>query len=251
MSRFLPIGLLALVLSPGCAAHKIATLEEGIAARDAAIQRLTAENQGYVVEIGTLKEEVARLGKKNEELVGMYQALLTDFGPRLESGQATLIVFPDRTTLVVGDPIPFASGSARLTPAADASLDELAAFLKEHPGRRFQVEGHTDAEPIHNGQFASNWELGAARAISVVDALVDRGVSDLQLSAATFGATEPVATNTHPDGMALNRRIAVSVEIAVSESGAQQALLDAAKKAGGAQYAQTRPIDEHLVAGVE
>ena len=39
-----------------------------------------------------------------------------------------------------------------------------------------RVDGHTDKVPIQNLKFASNWELSAARAISVVKFLVSQGV---------------------------------------------------------------------------
>lgn len=250
MSRILGLSLV-LVLAAGCAPKKIHALQEEVAQRDVTINTLRAENQGYTIQIDTLKQEVDRLGARNKELVDLYASITNEFGGDIETGQASLVVFPDRSVIVIGDGIQFASGSAALEDSSEATLDRLAEFLRQHPQRRFQVEGHTDAAPIHNAQFASNWELGAARAVAVINELESRGVPGQQLSAATFGDTEPIATNAHPGGMAANRRITVAVQTSVKESGAQTALLEAAKRHGGAIYASTATMDSTQVAAIQ
>lgn len=248
MYRLVPLVLLSLCLAPGCAAHRIQGLETELADRDTQLRTLQATNQGYLIELDTLRAQLDAVGRKNEELAAVYTALTNEFGPELSDGSASLVVYPDRTSIVIGDQLRFATGSARLGPDSDAALDKFAAFVKAHPDRRFQIEGHTDDAPIHNTSFASNWSLGAARALAVVQALIDRGVPEAQLSAATFAATEPIATNGHPDGMATNRRIALAVSTSVKESGAQQALLEAAQRAGGAVYAAAQPVRDGAVA---
>lgn len=250
MSRFFTLPLV-LLLAAGCAPKKIHALEEAVAQRDITINTLRAEQQGYVIQLDTLRQEVDRLGARNKELVDMYASITEEFGGDIELGNASLVIFPDRSLIAVGDGIQFASGSAALDPASDATLDRLASFLAQHPGRRFQVEGHTDAEPIHNAHFRSNWELGAARAVAVIDGLIERGVPSQQLSAATYGETAPIATNSHPLGMAANRRITVAVQTSVKESGAQQALLEAAQRAGGALYASTTTIEPGPMAALQ
>lgn len=247
MNRLVFLSLLPF-LAVGCGHKKINALEEELAGRDATIQTLQAENQGYVIQVNTLKEELGRVNRKNEELAAFYNALTSEFGPQLQSGEASLVVFPDRSLIVIGDQITFPSGSARLTPESSAALDELATFLKAHPERRFQVEGHTDAAPIHNAQFASNWELGAARALTVVDELIARGVPASRLSAATFAETAPMASNASVDGMGSNRRIAVAVELSVEETGAQEALVEAARRHNGPVYAMVTPETPNSVA---
>lgn len=234
---------LSLILALACAPKKIEALQTEVALRDQALQAVRAENQGYVVQIATLREEVERLGAKNAELVALYGAITAEFGPELESGAASLVLFPDRTVLGVPDGLRFASGSDEIEAGAD--LDRLAAFILAHPQRRFAIEGHTDAEPIRSARFASNWELGAARAVAVVEALLDRGVPAWQLSAVSFAETAPVASNAHDAGMAANRRIDLAVELSVRETGAQTALLEAARRAGGPVYAlATEPQPE-------
>ena len=69
-----------------------------------------------------------------------------------------------------------------------------------------RVDGHTDKRPV-TGQFRSNWELSAARAISVVQFLVSRGVSPQRLVAAGFGEFQPLDTGDSDEALRRNRRI--------------------------------------------
>ena len=70
-----------------------------------------------------------------------------------------------------------------------------------------RVDGHTDVRPIASPQFPSNWELSAARAISVVQYLISKGVSPQRLVAAGFGEFQPLDTDTTDEAYRRNRRI--------------------------------------------
>jgi chemotaxis protein MotB len=70
-----------------------------------------------------------------------------------------------------------------------------------------RVDGHTDVRPITSSQFPSNWELSAARAISVVQYLVSRGVQPRRLVAAGFGEYQPLDAAPTEDAFRRNRRI--------------------------------------------
>ncbi|HZD24779.1 MAG TPA: OmpA family protein, partial [Alphaproteobacteria bacterium] len=70
-----------------------------------------------------------------------------------------------------------------------------------------QVEGHTDRVPIHTERFPSNWELSAARAISVVQFLVEQGVPPDRLAAAGYGEYQPIDPRSDEIGNRRNRRI--------------------------------------------
>jgi chemotaxis protein MotB len=75
-----------------------------------------------------------------------------------------------------------------------------------------RIEGHTDDAPIHNSQFASNWELSASRATEIVRLLIVRdGFSPEHLSAAGFAQYHPVATNRTLEGRGMNRRVDVVI----------------------------------------
>jgi hypothetical protein len=68
------------------------------------------------------------------------------------------------------------------------TLREISAEFPKDIDWILRVDGHTDRRPINTFQFASNWELSAARAISVVKFLISRGIPAERLTAAGFAA---------------------------------------------------------------
>ena len=108
----------------------------------------------------------------------------------------------------------FDSSQAMLLPEGRAELDQLANALadldRQIPAEIpwvLRVDGHTDSRPIASAQFPSNWELSAARAISVVQYLVSKGVSPQRLVAAGFGEFQPIEDGKTDDAYRRNRRI--------------------------------------------
>lgn len=100
----------------------------------------------------------------------------------------------------------FGEGDASLSPAAGQVIADIAQVLRDRP-YRIRVEGHTDATPIANSRFASNWELSAARAAVVVRRLVATGVAERRLSAVGMAANVPLASNDSVAGRSRNRRV--------------------------------------------
>lgn len=105
----------------------------------------------------------------------------------------------------------FASGSAKLADAAQGVIRQLGEALRAFPNS-IRVEGHTDNVPVSGGAFASNWELSAGRAASVVHMLVASGVDPRRLSVIAYGEFRPVLPNATPDGRNANRRVVLTVE---------------------------------------
>ena len=115
----------------------------------------------------------------------------------------------------------FSSGKAVLTEDAQLTLAEFAESAKLVTGD-IVVEGHTDNVPMIGGQYPSNWELSAARAFSVIEALVNNGVAQSRLSAWGFGENRPMVPNTNLSSRAKNRRIEIillkKVEVAAEDA---------------------------------
>jgi chemotaxis protein MotB len=79
-------------------------------------------------------------------------------------------------------------------------------------GRKFRIEGHTDAEGTDpNGPWPSNWELSTARALSVLHYLTDLGVTENRFQVAGFADTMPLSRNDTPEGRANNRRVDIVI----------------------------------------
>ena len=108
----------------------------------------------------------------------------------------------------------FASASDELGVEGQDRIAKLAEILKEvivriptEIPRILQVDGHTDRRPIRTARFASNWELSAARAISVVNFLIDQGIPPEYLSATGYGEFQPIDARDDAIAFRRNRRI--------------------------------------------
>jgi OOP family OmpA-OmpF porin len=92
---------------------------------------------------------------------------------------------------------------AKLRPDQAKAVAEVARLLKESPGLKLTVEGHTDDV----GPRAANEKLARDRAAAVVDALAAAGVSRDRLKSAGPGPAKPLADNATSEGRAKNRRM--------------------------------------------
>jgi OmpA-OmpF porin, OOP family len=98
----------------------------------------------------------------------------------------------------------FDTGKATLKPESQPTLLEISKLLKNNPGLKLYVVGHTD----NTGTFDANMKLSMDRAIAVTNALVSQySVNGASLKACGDGPTAPVATNETEEGKALNRRV--------------------------------------------
>ena len=111
----------------------------------------------------------------------------------------------------IAAPVLFKSGKAEVGSSAARLLREVAGALNTLPNDII-IEGHTDAIPIRSGDYATNWQLSAARANAVVDLLAkDYGVPQERMIAAAYGEHRPAAPNDTAEGRARNRRIEIIV----------------------------------------
>jgi chemotaxis protein MotB len=115
------------------------------------------------------------------------------------------------TVSIVTDKLLFNTGQATLQPAGDEVLDAIGPALRLLPNN-ISVEGHTDNVPISGGVFASNWELSAVRATTVLRYLVATdGLQETRMSATGYADTKPLVPNDTAAHRAVNRRVDVVV----------------------------------------
>lgn len=160
------------------------------------------------------RAEAARRERERMEILA--KDLTATLMPLVKSGQVRVTQNARGIGIELNASVLFAQGEATLQQEAREVLGAVAGLLKDAP-QRIEVEGHTDNLPITNERFASNWELSAVRAASVVRLFIESGVQDLRLSAIGHGATRPVAPNDTPANQARNRRVAVMILASVPE----------------------------------
>jgi OOP family OmpA-OmpF porin len=98
----------------------------------------------------------------------------------------------------------FATDSAEIAPESEATLAEMATFLRENPETSVYVVGHTD----DTGALSHNMDLSQRRAEAVARALVSRyEIAAARVVARGVGPLAPVVSNDTEDGRARNRRV--------------------------------------------
>ena len=153
-----------------------------------------------------LAAQVEELRRYRSEFFGKLRAVL--------AGRPGVSVVGDR--FVFQSEVLFPVSSAEMTAAGNTQMADLAAafrkIIDEIPAEVnwvLRVDGHTDAVPVHNARFPSNWELSAARAITVVRFLIANGIPATHLAATGFGENQPVDTADTPEAYGKNRRIEI------------------------------------------
>lgn len=226
-----------------------AKLEAEVGARDATIaneRQLTAAAESRVAEltrqIQALRDQLAAVSNAldlQKAKVKEQQVEIADLGKRLNLALARRVqelnryrseffgrlraALGERPDIrIVGDrfvfqsEVLFDSGSAELGEAGREQVRRVARTLNEVSKSIpsdldwvLRVDGHTDRRPIHNAEFASNWELSTARALSIVRLLIAEGVPPKRLIAAGFGENRPIDPGNSAAAWRKNRRIEI------------------------------------------
>ena len=125
-------------------------------------------------------------------------------------GIAEITTTPHAIKLSLASPAIFDSASAEVRPEIMPLMLKLYEHLR-HKDNMIIVVGHTDNVPIHTSKYASNWELSAARAFSMIYFYIQRGIDPRRLVAHGYGEHRPTHSNSTPLGRAMNRRIEVTI----------------------------------------
>lgn len=201
------------------AVARIALLNEQIAALRAQLATISAALDVSEKADKAKDVQIADLGRRlNAALAQRVQKLelyRSEFFGKLRqvlANQPGIRVVGDR--FVFQNEVLFPIGSADLTPEGRLKIIELALTLQEIAKKIpatlpwvLDVQGYTDATPIHTAQYPSNWELSAQRAINVVQLLIQQGIPADRLAATGFGDTHPLDPADTPAAYAKNRRI--------------------------------------------
>ena len=179
--------------------------------KNADLSRQITELNETVANLQSLFNKEEKL--KNEEhnaKVSLEQSYRSEFFDKMKNivkDKSGIKISGDR--FIFQSELFFDSASDELSENGKKQVSELANIIKEIGTKIpknirwiLRVDGHTDSRPINSGKFNSNWELSAARAISVVKYLIKKGVPQKHLVAAGFGENQPISSD-----LAKNRRI--------------------------------------------
>ncbi len=177
---------------------------------NAALARVASEERRRAAleeaERKRLEEEAKELAAYRSEFFGKLKQVLAD--------REGVQIVGDR--FVFSSEVLFASATATLQPEGKAQVANVATLLSEVAGEIpdeiewiIRVDGHTDNVPLSGtGRYRNNWELSQARALSVVEYMINNlGFPPDRLAATGFGEYRPVNTADTSEARAQNRRI--------------------------------------------
>jgi chemotaxis protein MotB len=173
---------------------------------DAALYDLSEDTAPPEVEtLLTGETEAARVAQ-------LFNRLLTQFQGEIGAGLVELETRDDEVLVRFREAISFPSGEATISAAFDDVLYRMGMILRDTPGM-IVVSGHTDDRPIRSDRFRSNWELSAARAVSVVHYLVERAsIPKDRVVAQGYADSVPLVPNDTDEQRARNRRVEISIK---------------------------------------
>jgi len=145
------------------------------------------------------------------ELLPSLNYLSKALEAEIKDGKIELQLEPRGLVLHMRQAAVFPSGDDSVDPKTYAAIDKIGETIRALPNA-VRLEGHTDSVPIHTARFRSNWELSAARSISMLDQLANRcGIARERMAIAGYADTIPVASNDTDEGRARNRRVDIVV----------------------------------------
>jgi chemotaxis protein MotB len=145
------------------------------------------------------------------ELMPSLARLNKDLEREVREGKLEIRLEPRGLVISLRQSAFFPSGTDDLDPATFPAMKKMAEVIGALPNS-IQLEGHTDAVPIHNARFKSNWELSCARAIAVLETFSDTfGLPRERFSVVGRADTFPIDSNDTPEGRARNRRVDIVI----------------------------------------
>lgn len=177
-------------------------------------QERIAQLMAQLEELQEELEEYKSLAQKRAEVM---KQLMEDLAGLIEAGKLEVKMVDGKMMLELPGNVLFPSNSTTLGTDGQSVLGDVADALGRIEDIDFQVEGHTDSDPIKGGPFQDNWELSCQRALVVVRYLEEQGVEPVHLSAAGYSKYQPVAPNETEADKAKNRRIEITIIPDLSE----------------------------------
>jgi chemotaxis protein MotB len=177
--------------------------EQQLAKNEALLRQREKELQERELAIIDLQRRLDRQDSITRSINDALRNALVGF----QSDEISIEMRDGKVYLSLSNKLLFKSGSVDIEAKGRDAIRILGEVLMKNPDIDVMVEGHTDNVPIKTALYKDNWDLSAARAITIVRMLTsNHGVNPTRLTAAGRGEFVPRASNDTPEGRALNRR---------------------------------------------
>lgn len=144
-------------------------------------------------------------------VIDLASRMIEELEPEVASEALSVNYDESRVVIRFSEEAAFRSGEAAIKPGMVPIIERVVEVLSGCTGDVL-VAGYTDDRPIASGRYRSNWDLSAARAVSVVHELVlNRQVPAERVVAAGRAETNPLVPNDSPENRAKNRRVEIAI----------------------------------------
>jgi len=147
----------------------------------------------------------------SEGVITLASNLIRELENEVASGALSINYDQRQVIIRFSDDATFLSGDATIKKKMLPIIERIVGVLRHCRGD-VVVAGYTDDRPIASSRYRSNWDLSAARAVSVVHELVlNRDVPADRVMAAGRAETNPLVPNNSPENRAVNRRVEIAI----------------------------------------
>ena len=145
------------------------------------------------------------------ELVPALQRLKQELRAEIDAGAMEVHMTGRGVVVTMQQAAFFPSGDDMVAPSSYESVGKVAQIVNKLPNP-IRLEGHTDSRPIRNSRFHNNWELSAARAISMMSLLTHEfELPETRMAIGGFADTVAIAPNETEEGRSRNRRVDIVI----------------------------------------
>jgi chemotaxis protein MotB len=145
------------------------------------------------------------------ELLPSLNYLTAELDQEIKAGKIEVHLDPRGLVVSLKQAAYFPSGGDTIAPDTAGSIEKIATAIRGLPNQ-VRLEGHTDSVPIHTERFRSNWELSAARSITILELFSTKyGIPHERLAIAGYADTVPIAPNDTEEHRARNRRVDIVI----------------------------------------
>ncbi|MBQ0762110.1 flagellar motor protein MotB [Marinobacter psychrophilus] len=156
----------------------------------------------------------------SEGVITLASSLIRELETEVAGGALSVDYDEHQVIIRFSEDSTFLSGDATIKKEMLPIIERVVNVLKNCRGD-VVVAGYTDDRPIASSRYRSNWDLSAARAVSVVHELVlNRDVPADRVIAAGRAETNPLVPNNSPENRAVNRRVEIAIRGPVCEDDA-------------------------------
>lgn len=172
---------------------------------------LPEDTQEKTAESEATKEAIVEMRLEDKKLAKLQKQLDEDLAKTEIADDVTIDLKSDGIHIALSSRILFSPGSADLSDNVQKNLSIVGSHFKGLD-QDFIIAGYTDNRP-ENGKYASNWELSAARAISVMNYFVNNHmIASNKVAIQAYADNKPKATNSTDEGRLLNRRVEIIIQ---------------------------------------